>query len=205
MIEIRHIQNLFNFEYNFYDEEHKQEFENKFIEYFYFDYIGFETIDRFRQRLRELLNRKYPYYKQLYETELRTKDIDFMLNKDLKETFLSEVNSEGNATSSDQTNTSGNSNSENSSLDYPHSKVSNIRDGYISSGNIDKSESNSIGSSSSEQTTSGKSITKNEVISQGNIGVTSSAELLQRWRDVLINIDEIILFDCNDLMLGVMI
>ena len=205
MIEIRHIQNLFNFDYNFYDEEHKQEFENKFIEYFYFDYIGFETIDRFRQRLRELLNRKYPYYKQLYETELRTKDIDFMLNKDLKETFISEVNSEGNATSNDQTNTSGNSNSENSSLDYPHSKVSNIRDGYISSGNIDKSESNSIGSSSSEQTTSGKSITKNEVISQGNIGVTSSAELLQRWRDVLINIDEIILFDCNDLMLGVMI
>ena len=205
MIEIRHIQNLFNFDYNFYDEEHKQEFENKFIEYFYFDYIGFETIDRFRQRLRELLNRKYPYYKQLYETELRTKEIDFMLNKDLKETFLSEVNSEGNATSSDQTNTSGNSNSENSSLDYPHSKVSNIRDGYISSGNIDKSESNSIGSSSSEQSTSGKSITKNEVISQGNIGVTSSAELLQRWRDVLINIDEIILFDCNELMLGVMI
>ena len=78
MIEIRHIQNLFNFDYNFYDEEHKQEFENKFIEHFYFDYIGFETIERFRQRLRELLNRKYPYYKQLYETELRTKDIDFM-------------------------------------------------------------------------------------------------------------------------------
>lgn len=205
MIEIRHIQNLFNFDYNFYDEEHKQEFENKFIEYFYFDYIGFETIDRFRQRLKELLNRKHPYYKQLYETELRTKDIDFMLNKDLKETFISEVNSEGNATSNDQSNTTGNSNSENSSLDYPHSKVSNIRDGYISSGNIDKSESNSSGTSSSEQTTTGKSITKNEIISQGNIGVTSSAELLQRWRDVLINIDEMILYDCNELMLGVML
>ena len=39
--------------------------------------------------------------------------------------------------------------------------------------------------------------------SQGNIGVTSSAELLEKWREVLINLDEIIIEDCRDLFMQI--
>ena len=46
-----------------------------------------ETVGRFQHRLKTKLNKIMPYYKQLYETELRSKDIDFMLNKDLIETL----------------------------------------------------------------------------------------------------------------------
>ena len=79
---------LFDFNYNFYDEQHKQEFEEKFINYYMFNEIGFETVMRFKHFLKEKLNRIAPYYKQLYQTELRCMkdDIDFMLNKDLRET-----------------------------------------------------------------------------------------------------------------------
>ena len=40
-------------------------------------------------------------------------------------------------------------------------------------------------------------------LSQGNIGITSSAELLQKWRDVLINIDEMIIAECDTLFIQV--
>ena len=41
------------------------------------------------------------------------------------------------------------------------------------------------------------------LVSKGNIGVTSSAELLQKWREVLINIDELIFEDMQDLFMMV--
>ena len=42
-----------------------------------------------------------------------------------------------------------------------------------------------------------------ELISQGNIGTTSSAELLDKWRECLINIDKIIIDECKDLFIGI--
>ena len=39
------------------------------------------------------------------------------------------------------------------------------------------------------------------LVSQGNIGVTSSAELLEKWRNVLINIDQMIFEECSDLFM----
>ena len=53
------------------------------------------------------------------------------------------------------------------------------------------------------QTENGKTVEKTDLLSQGNIGITSSAELLQKWREVLINIDEIIIEDCRDLFMKI--
>ena len=46
-------------------------------------------------------------------------------------------------------------------------------------------------------------VEKTYLLSQVNIWVTSSAELLQKWRDVLINIDEMIIKDCHGLLMHV--
>ena len=43
----------------------------------------------------------------------------------------------------------------------------------------------------------------NTLTSKGNIGVTSSAELLEKWRKVIINIDELIINECSDLFMQV--
>ena len=42
---------------------------------------------------------------------------------------------------------------------------------------------------------------KTSLISKGNIGVVSSAQLLREWRKVIINIDEMILNDLEDLFM----
>ena len=183
---------LFDFNYNFYDEQHKQEFEEKFINYYMFNEIGFETVKRFKHYLKEKLNRIAPYYEQLYKTELRCLegDIDFMLNKDLHET----INVKDKNTSKSKTNATSNTLNKESYLDNGNASL-DLTEGNLTGVN----SSNGNGTTESDMTGENEQLT--ELISKGNIGVTSSAELLKQWRQVLINIDEMIIEECRDLFM----
>lgn len=258
------INSIFPEDYPFYvdDEKAKKEFEEKFIMHYYYREIGFGSPFVFKQRLESLIKLRVPYWQQLYETELRCKDIEFMLNKDLKETFIREVESENeinglndsslssqtsNTATSQQSSTSTSSGtqtatSENtasgtttnthkeSSLNDGVAQVS-LSEGYLtgtsqdngtssqtssgnqsttlsdetelsntSTGNSNSTE-NSKSSGTSKQEEVGKTVEKTELISQGNIGITSSAQLLKEWREVLINMDEIVIRECNQLFM----
>lgn len=184
--------NIFDFDYKLYDDELKPVFEQQFIDHFYFDEIGFETVARFKQRLKAKLNDIYPMYKQLYETELRCKDIDFMLNKDLKESFIREItgNSTSNSTSTSNGNSSVNGTSIDINSDTPQTSIDDI-DKYMSSAS--KNQNNNIANTTDNSTSNNEnqnnSREETTLLSQGNIGVTSSAELLMKWRESLININ----------------
>ena len=277
---------VFNFDYDFYtdDPNIKQAFETKFIDRYMFNEIGFETVSRFKHYLKERLNSIAPYYKQLYETELKSKDIQFLLNKDLKETFIRELEGENksqndnttsttsNTSSNTTNNTSSTTNESNNSTVNLKSNESNentvndsksetlnsnFKESSLDNGNADlglndgnlttvsnKTDSNSSNnevtstetkdntvsstnknllenSSNSSNTVEGVNNTtidnrnnttiNNEnketetttLISQGNIGVTSSAQLLKEWRSVLINIDNLIIEECKDLFMSI--
>ena len=257
---------IFNFDYPYYNEIEgtKELFEEKFKNVFMFHEIGFDDVDVFKHYLKTKLITLYPYYYQLYQTELRCKDIDFMLNKDLKETFTREIkgssNKEGEVITSkegtiNQTNTENingsttGTNTVNSNLTDNYSgtndnktkdsSVSNgvssseLLDGYLTSvqnneGNesynleeintstinntesIENEKTNNIeeNNSSTGTTTENEILTNNqtettELLSQGNIGVTSSAELLEKWRRVLIDIDMMLINDLATLFLKV--
>ena len=88
---------LFDFPYNLYDNDLKPWFEEKFFQHFMFYEIGFDSVAMFKQRLMSKLNDIFPYYKQLYETEIASKNIYFMLNKDLKESYVRELTSSNNS------------------------------------------------------------------------------------------------------------
>ena len=188
--------NLFDFEYNLYDNDLKTEFEKKFIDHFYFYEIGLTPIARFKKALQIKLNDIYPYYAQLYQTELRCKDIDFMLNKDLKEQYTRELT--GNSSVNQSSTTTSNDTSLNINNDTPQNKIDDL-DQFMTSAskNTDNSTMSSNGTNSAEN----NSTETYSLISQGNIGVTSSAELLEKWRSVLINIDQMIFEECNDLFM----
>lgn len=216
---------LFDFDYDFYtdNQDIKQSFESKFIDTYLFNEIGHETVARFKHFLKRRLNNIMPYYKQLYETELRTKDIDFMLNKDLTEIFertntsnkssQTDTNSENNITNKDVSNLTNNS-TDNAKESYLEQGLANISvDDKLTGVTLNKSDINqnsttdtvgsnkSVGSSKSTDSATDKETTK--LISQGNIGVTSSAELLEKWRKILINIDMLIIEECADLFMQV--
>ena len=191
--------NVFDFDYDFYDEVLKPIFEVKFKDYYRFHEIGFETVERFQHNLKAKLNLIMPYYKQLYQTELASKDINFLLNKDLKETFIRDI--EGNDTSNNVSSTVAKSDSisKESYLDNGNADLS-LTDGLTG---ISSNGSTGDTQSKSGSTASNKSTEKTELISQGNIGITSSAELLQKWRDTIINIDKMIIEDCKDLFMQI--
>ena len=188
---------LFDFPYNLYDNDLKPWFEEKFYQHFMFYEIGFDTIGVFKQRLTTKLNDIYPYYRDLYETIIRSKGIDFMLNKDLKESYVRELTS--NSNSNQESNVTSNGLSTAGQLTPSLIANSEKIDKFMDTAQKDNGSSNSKATGES----TGNSREEYTLTSQGNIGITSSAELLAKWREVLINIDLMIFEECNDLFMQI--
>lgn len=207
---------IFGFKYDFYtdDLEIKRKFEEKFIDHYYFDEIAFETVGRFKHRLRTTLNDMMPKIKKRYETELASKDINFLLNKDLTETTTRDLTSQDtrlNKSTSVNNSTANTTASEDSTF-----KESALNNGNATLSNADLTTINNTNSKGSTGTTandSGNTTTNGESSgkeqesitfkSQGNIGITSSAELLEKWREVIIDVDQEIISKCSDLFMKI--
>lgn len=212
---------LFDFYYNFYtdDESRKKEFEQKFIMNYMRYEIGFETGWDFKHELKSLLNLKADYYRQLYESELKSQNIDFLLNKDLVEEFTRTLESEGNShtdsssantsSSNSQTNASSKNKNETSGSDLDNGlsnadadkrKTSHSKDqSDLTSSSSDQSSADSKSTGNIKQVSNNNTLEKTRFVSKGNIGVTSSAELLEKWRKIMINIDEMLIKECRQL------
>ena len=239
-------QNIFPSNYEFYldDTQARKAFEDKFIKHYYYREIGFESPFMFIQKLESHLLLNMPYWKQLYQTELESRNINFLLNKDLLETVTHSISETGTNTqigTNEQTGTSEQSGENKSSSTNESTstetgstseKQSSLADGvaqasladnYLTGVNAidtdNETTSNSSQSTSDTQNisqsqaitqkqningTNTKTVTEtNELVSKGNIGITSSAQLLKEWRDVLINMDKIIIESCNDLFMKI--
>ena len=207
-IELRFLDNepfnkLFDFNYTYYMkglvsdevyEEKKKEFEVKFLETYYFDEIGYTTPDRFKQRLKNYLDKGFKIWNERYKTELEVEKqkINFLLNKDLTEERVTEGNATGNSstTSTSTNNSNTTANNKNTVNDTPDTRFTSTEN-FATSITDDESTTNSSNTGSGETTnTSNQNSNVNEKFtSKGNIGITSSAELLEKWRDVIIDID----------------
>ena len=207
-IELRFLNNppmskLFDFQYDYYMKglvseevynEKKKEFENKFLEFYYFDEIGYKTPDRFKQRLKNYLDMGFKKWQERYKTELEVQkqNINFLLNKDLIEERITEGNATGNSstTSTSTTNSNTTANNKNTVNDTPDTRFTSTEN-FATSITNDESITNSSNTGNGETTNiSNQNSNVNErFTSKGNIGVTSSAELLEKWRDVIIDID----------------
>ena len=215
-IELRFLENppmtkLFDFSYDYYTkglvsdevyEQKKKEFENKFLEFYYFDEIGYKAPDRFKQRLKNYLDMGFKKWQERYNTELEVQkqNINFLLNKDLIEERITEGNATGNSTttSSNTSNSNSNVNNKNTVNDTPDTRFTSTEN-FATSITNDESTTNSSNTINGETTnTSNQNSNVNErFTSKGNIGVTSSAELLEKWRDVIIDIDNEIIEEAD--------
>ena len=207
-IELRFLENppmtkLFDFSYDYYMkglvndevyEQKKKEFENKFLEFYYFDEIGYKTPDRFKQRLKNYLDMGFKKWNERYKTELEVErqKINFLLNKDLIEERITEGNATGNSstTSTSTSNNNSSANNKNTVNDTPDTRFTTTEN-FATSITTDQTTSNSTNTDTGETTSisnQNNNVT-DKFTSKGNIGVTSSAELLEKWREVIIDID----------------
>ena len=204
-LELRHIHQtfkVFNFDYDFYTDSDiiKSKFEEKFIDEYFFHEIGQETVARFQHRLRTRLNKIMPYYKQLYDTEIAAKDINFLLNKDLTETFERVVTGESSSINDLIVTDQGETNNKESNIENGNASLE------LENGSLTNVSKTSLSNNTNSNNTSRDNTNQNEITtlkSQGNIGITSSAELLEKWRSVIINIDQMIIDACDDLFMQV--
>ena len=222
-IELRFLENppiykLFNFDYDYYMkglvpdevyEQKKKEFENKFIDFYYFDEIGYNTPDRFKQRLKNYLDMGFKKWQERYKTELEVErqNINFLLNKDLIEERITEGNATGNSstTSSSTSNNNSSANNKNTVNDTPDTRFTSTEN-FATSITNDESTTNSSNTINGETTNKSNQNSKvNEsFISKGNIGVTSSAELLEKWREVIIDIDNEIIEEADKFFMQIL-
>lgn len=105
---------IFDFDYKFYNETMKPDFEKKFINHFYFREIGSETVGRFKHYLKCKFDETLPYYNMLFTTAQVEYDLlnNYNLTETLTKTRTNEKGITGSAnqsgTTDDQTTTSGN-------------------------------------------------------------------------------------------------
>ena len=212
------IYKIFDFQYDYYMkglvsdevyEQKKKEFENKFIDFYYFDEIGYETPDMFKQRLKNYLDMGFKKWQERYKTELEVErqKINFLLNKDLIEERTTEGNATGTATSTSTStsNTNNNSSNKNTVNDTPDTRFTSTEN-FATSITTDETSSNSTNTGNGETTnTSNQNSNVNErFTSKGNIGVTSSAELLEKWREIIIDIDNEIIEEADKFFMQIL-
>ena len=217
-IELRFLRDyMFKFDYDYYMkglvpdeiyEKSKKEFEDKFINHYMFDEICVETPDRFFYMLKDYLDNAFKTYNELYKTELEVErqQINFLLNKDLIETNKTTVESSYDNTSS----STGKNNTKTEDLaqeefnDTPRTSLQNKN--YATAINKNRNQNTGESSGTSEGKNSGttSNTATTQFVSKGNIGVTSSAELLEKWRQVIQDLDKQLIDGAYDLFMQVL-
>lgn len=166
--------------YPIWNEEHRPALEKKIIQHYYHRQIGAETWALFKYNVNVRMREIMPYYVDIWKTTQY--EYNPIENYSMTEEFID--NSTGSASSKGQ-------HTERSS-DTPQSSIDNL-DNYMSS--------------ASKVDTDGTSENKNHNNHtgwrKGNIGVTTTQQMIQSERDIILNIEMMIIKDLKDLFLGV--
>ena len=177
-----------NIDYELYNNDLKPIFEDKFIKRFFFREIGVETVSRFLINLEQTLNEIMPYYKQLYDTTLLKYDI--LNNNEVVEEITREI------IKADKRLTFGTNTSTGTSFDTPITSTNSYRSkpSFINEGvdNIDtknQSEGNTT-----------ENFTRKFKNNQSNV---SKQDLIIKQRELIVNIDKMILDDLEILFMQV--
>lgn len=219
---------IFGFDYPFYtdNKKAKADFEELFINHFYYHEIGCETFTRWQQLLKARLMLRMPYYAQLYQTEWhQVKDVELMMtSKNVVDTMTHELEQSGESNGTSETSATNkvNDNSNSSSTTTGETTDSAIADG-VQLVNLDEenrtSMNHSTGSSSGESSSmstgeSGSNATSSSQnqstlkettthTSKGDIGIQTPAYAITEWRKIIINLNEMIIRDLEDLFVQI--
>lgn len=213
---------FFNFNFPFYDETKRAEFETNFIRHFYMREIGLETQAYFFLRLEDKLNLIMPYYNKLLTANAI--DYDPFFNEIINESITRERTGTSNGTDATETSsnstTKGNTTSttqssaddSNQQSDLPQGDLTNFNDNsYMSSAGKGHTESNSTVKATDETTgtNSGKSSISRTETNSGNETEKRTAnntrgnksEMLRMYYEAQQNIFNNIFNDCEELFM----
>lgn len=196
----------------------REELNKKILNYYKYREIGFETVGRFLDELEISLNEIMPYYNQLFFSA--DQDYNIIYNVDYKRTIDRDLS--GNTTSTSTGETTSNSNDSNttstttnlynknvesdtpqSQLGITNKQIDSVDYANKVSWNKDTTEqsgtSTGTATTTADSTASGtgtnKEIESTLETTKGNFGVVSAQDLIEKYRKLIINIEQMIIND----------
>lgn len=192
----------------------REELNKKILNYYKYQEIGFETVGRFLDELEISLNEIMPYYNQLFFSA--DQDYNIIYNVDYKRTIDRDLSGNTTSTSTGETTSnSSDSNTTNSDIygknvesDTPQSQLSitNKQINQVDYANkvtwdntSNTATSNGTATTTADSTASGtgtnKEIESTLETTKGNFGVVSAQDLIEKYRKLIINIEQMIIND----------
>ena len=192
----------------------RAELNDKILSYYRWREIGFETVGRFLFELEKALNEIMPYYNQLYYSADQDfnpiYNVDYIRNTQRNKSDTT-IGSQSSATNTTASGTEGSSSTDNTKsvtsntpqnqLDISTEDIDEVD--YASEAswgknvNSTSSSSSSNGSTSTNASDSTIGNEKEGIIetTKGNFGVTSAQDLIIKYRETLLNIEQLIIHD----------
>lgn len=187
-------QDLFNFSYPTLPNYASGELETKIIKAYYMREIGFETVERFKLALNETLNRIMPYYIELYKSIALQGD-NPLENVDLID--HSERDTNNTSTNNITSNMESSGQSKQVFEDTPSNELGPDTN-YATNITTNTAENTDKGTSDSEGTSNTDDIYDRHV---HGIQGYSKQDLIARYRENIINVDELIILELRDLFM----
>ena len=190
------IDNNFNFDmthYPIWNESYRNILNQKILNHYYEDEIGFETANLFKFYLNNKLNEIMPYYNDLYRAqEIALENI--MGNIDLYE--------ESNRLNNNDLNTTSNTKSDTKNLfqDTPQGRINFAK---LESQQWATNYTNNVNDSDDTSTSHGENEENYKRHVYGNDGKKYNIDLLKEIKNNLINIDMMIINDLQELFMGI--
>ena len=220
---------IFDFDYPIFDEKYRTELETKIVRHYYTREICCETVGRWKLFLEDKLNLIMPYYNQLYKSALLEIDplittkmsTNRTINKNNSDNLTSntsgtiDVTNITDTTGNVTTSSNGSSSSTNKESDTPQGGISGlVTDNYLTNASINNatdSVSSTVGTTDKKVDDNSESRKENKTESrtgtegenyvetlQGNNGISQS-DLLLKFRETFLNIDNMLINELNDL------
>lgn len=182
-------------EYPIFDENYRSILNNKILNHFYENEIGFETPALFRHYLNTTLNEIMPYYNTLYLKQKALIDKledNVNITEDFKGTSTSNTNSNSNSQST------GANSSKNLFQDTPQGELDTTTlENQTYATNVTFNNNNSSNSINDSSNTSGNGTNDYIKIVTGNNGARYNFEIINEIKNNLLNIDMMIINDLN--------
>lgn len=202
---------FFNFTFPWYSDDNAglEEFKELFLHKYYMRQIGQETTGQFKLFLKSRLLEKMPYYKELYKTTLL--EYDPLINR--KWSRMTDELSEGNelvsqkATGNSKTQSTISTETNNQAVHSENPEVTVANNDYASTMDRERRKTDENGNASSKsQAQSNEERNKNEnrnvKESMEGFEGNNQSEAIMKYREAIVNINEMLCNDMRDLFLG---
>lgn len=185
--------------YPIFDESHREILNEKIVQHYAMREIGFDTDDMFIFELRRKMNEIMPPYNQLYQSE--TLLIDPMSTVDIT---TMDSGSTTDSSSTDQTHSGTNSTETKGrgvTSEPPSQQLS--ANGQYATGVSDSHSTADVSESATTNGTASQSGTRSGESHQTGRGAPQSA-LIQAYRDIIVNVDMMIVGDLEELFMQIL-